>query len=470
MIGRVVGNYRLVERLGEGAMGAVYKGVDLMVEREVAIKMLRPEIARQPDIVGRFHAEAVTLAKLNHPNIATLYSFFREGDEFFMVMEFVAGRTLDAMIRERPPMLPERAVDIAVQVLDAVEHAHSLGILHRDLKPANIMLTSTHVKVTDFGIARALGQARMTREGNIVGTLEYLAPERIRGQEADIRSDLYSVGVVLYEMLSGRLPFERDTDYELMRAQLEEPPPTFSSLGQSSIPAPLEEVVLKALAKLPEQRFGTAGEFRRALGTVLGTEPAKRTRLAIEPVVAGKPTRLAVEPSMPPKAKAASAGTVKVATSAGKPRWLYYGGATVLAAALVMAVALLWGHWRPNTRAVNPASPPVTAQPSVSAGPSPQAGTVTPTGALPAELNPTPTIQKQFEEAPPLPPGTITVSKPTKIGKTKTAAKPTTAERRRAALKALDEDENTNSSANKKKKNDKKERDPRASSLDALQK
>ncbi len=466
MIGRVVGNYKLVGRLGEGAMGAVYKGIDLMVEREVAVKMLRPEIARQPEIVDRFHAEAVTLAKLNHPNIATLYSFFREGDEFFMVMEFVAGRTLEAVIQEGAAMPPEKAVAVTLQVLDAVEHAHSFGVLHRDLKPANIMLTSTHVKVTDFGIARALGHARMTREGNIVGTLEYLAPERLRGQEADIRSDLYSVGVVLYEMLSGRLPFERDTDYELMRAQLEEPPPTFSSLGKTSIPAPVEEVVLKALAKFPGQRFGTAGEFHRALGTALDTAPVKRTRLALEAVADGKPTRLTLEPSI--KAEALSPEPLPAGTPGGRPRWLYYGGATVLAAVLIVAVALFWRS-RAATQAIRPVAPAVTVQPSLPAAP-PAALTVTPPEPLPAELKPASSVEKLFKDSPPLPGRTAPSSRSSQARKTKPVAKATPEERRQAALKALGEDEAANSAEKEKKKTDEKKRDPRASSLDALQK
>jgi serine/threonine-protein kinase len=243
-----IGNYQLLQKLGEGGMGAVFKGVDLMVEREVAIKMLRPEIARQPEIVERFHAEAIALAKLNHPHIATLYSFFREGDQYFMVMEFVKGRTLEKVMRDAAIGM-EQAVAITSQVLEAVEHAHSLGILHRDIKPANIMLTEQgQVKVTDFGIARLLGTARMTREGCLCGTLEYLAPERIRGVEADIRSDLYSMGVVLYEMLSGRLPFEGSNEFELMRSHLEKPAPAFASLGVHTVPEQLEAAVFKALS------------------------------------------------------------------------------------------------------------------------------------------------------------------------------------------------------------------------------
>jgi len=468
MIGRVVGNYRLVERLGEGAMGAVYKGIDLMVEREVAIKMLRPEIARQPDIVDRFHSEAVTLAKLNHPNIATLYSFFREGDEYFMVMEFVPGRTLDAVIREGPAMPVERAIHIALQVLDAVEHAHSLDILHRDLKPANIMLTSTHVKVTDFGIARALGQARMTREGSIVGTLEYLAPERIRGQEADMRSDLYSVGVVLYEMLSGRLPFERNTDYELMRAQLEEPPPPFSSLGQVMVPSQVEEVVRKALVKLPEERFGSAGEFRRVLEAALETGPSKATRLAIEPIHEGKPTRLAEVKSVP--AQTVASFRDRLAALSRRPYWLY-GGAIVLAMALALAIALLRGGQRADVQAIQPTPPPAATQPTPQAAQAPPSGTVETSPGLPADFGPTPPIEDPFKDKPSSP-ATIVSSQPGSSESGKTAGKLTpAAERRKAALKALDEDQTgTKKNAKKKKNPDTAEPDRRSQSLDALQK
>ena len=168
MTPRTVGNYRLVEKLGEGGMGTVYLGVDVMLERKVAIKMLLPEIASQRDIVERFRAEAVTLARLNHPSVATLFNFFREGNQYFMVMEYVPGRTLETVIRETGALSVDRAVAVMCKVLDGIEHAHELGVQHRDLKPANIMLLdSGGVKVMDFGIARLLGAARMTRSGRI---------------------------------------------------------------------------------------------------------------------------------------------------------------------------------------------------------------------------------------------------------------------------------------------------------------
>ncbi|HKP84575.1 MAG TPA: serine/threonine-protein kinase, partial [Blastocatellia bacterium] len=182
MIGDVLGNYKVVEKIGEGGMGAVYRGFDVMLEREVAIKMLRPELASQPEVVERFRTEAITLAKLNHPNIATLFSFLREGEDYFMVMEFVRGETLDDAIRKFGAMSLERAIPLFCQALEGIDHAHRMGIVHRDLKPANVMLTeAASIKVMDFGIARVLGTARMTRQGNIVGTIEYMSPEQVRG-------------------------------------------------------------------------------------------------------------------------------------------------------------------------------------------------------------------------------------------------------------------------------------------------
>ena len=272
MIGNTVGTYKITEKIGEGGMGAVFKGVDLMLEREVAIKMLRPELASQPQVVERFRSEAVTLAKLNHPNIATLYSFIRQNNDFFMVMEFVRGQTLDDAIRQYGAMGWDRAIALFCQALEGIDHAHRIGIIHRDIKPANMMLTETgSIKVMDFGIARVLGSARLTRQGNIVGTIEYMSPEQVRGEESDARSDIYSLGILLYEMLTGRVPFESLSEFDLMKAQIEQaptPPRTFAA----HLPLPIEQAIMRSLAKKPGARFQTAGEFRSVLlGALAGT-------------------------------------------------------------------------------------------------------------------------------------------------------------------------------------------------------
>jgi len=269
MIGQVIGQYRLVEKLGEGGMGAVYKGIDTMVEREVAIKMLRPDIAGQPDLVERFRTEAIMLAKLNSPGIATLYNFFRQGEDYFMVMEFLAGRTLEQTLLNGGPMAWERGVPLFCRILQSIEPAHRAGILHRDIKPANIMLTDRGgVKVMDFGIARVLGAARVTRVGRVIGTMQYISPERIQGAEADIRADIYSLGVVLYEMLSCHLPFESVNDFEIMRSHIHAPPPALATYGVS-VPAGVERAIMKALAKRTPERFGSCSEMEAALWSAM---------------------------------------------------------------------------------------------------------------------------------------------------------------------------------------------------------
>jgi serine/threonine-protein kinase len=265
MIGHVVGSYKVTEKIGEGGMGAVFKGIDLMLEREVAIKMLRPELASQPQVVERFRSEAVTLAKLNHPNIATLFSFLRQGEDFFMVMEFVRGQTLENLIRRSGAMTCDRAIALFCQALEGIDHAHRMGIVHRDIKPANMMLTENGtLKVMDFGIARVLGTSRMTKQGNIVGTIEYMSPEQVRGQETDARSDIYSLGILLYEMVTGHVPFYSDSEFDLMRMQIEDAPRPPRMLS-ANIPHTVEKAIMRALAKKIEARFQSAADFRAAL-------------------------------------------------------------------------------------------------------------------------------------------------------------------------------------------------------------
>jgi serine/threonine-protein kinase len=265
MIGNVVGPYKITEKIGEGGMGAVYKGIDTMLEREVAIKMLRPELSRQPDVLERFRTEAVTLARLNHPNIATLYSFLQHEGDYFMVMEFVRGNTIESIIKNFGAIAYERAIPLFCQALEGIDHAHKQGIVHRDIKPANVMvLESGAVKVMDFGIARVLGSARMTRQGNVVGTVEYMSPEQIRGEDTEARSDIYSLGILLYEMLTGRVPFTSTSEYEIMKLQIEEAPPQ-PTLFVANLPLPVEQAIMRALAKKADARYQTAGEFRAAL-------------------------------------------------------------------------------------------------------------------------------------------------------------------------------------------------------------
>ncbi len=295
MIGQVFGNYKVTQKLGEGGMGEVFRGVDMMLEREVAIKFLRPELASQPQVVERFRSEAVTLAKLQHPNIATLYNFMRQGDSFVMVLEFVRGVTLDHVIQQRGAIPVESAIPIFCQMLDGIQEAHSEGIIHRDIKPANMMLTERGtLKVLDFGIARILGTARMTRQGNIIGTIEYMSPEQVRGFETDARSDIYSLGMLLYEMLTARCPFDIQNEFELMKAQIEQYPLPPRQLNPA-IPEVVEQAIWKAIHKDPAQRFQHAAEFRTFL---LNAGFAATGR--IEPLAVGDPNAFGTRPTSTP--------------------------------------------------------------------------------------------------------------------------------------------------------------------------
>jgi eukaryotic-like serine/threonine-protein kinase len=264
MIGTTVGKYRVVEKLGRGGMGTVYKAVDETLDREVAIKVLNPDLTDQA-VLKRFRAEAVTLARLNHPSIATIYELHQHGDDLLMVMEFVRGETFHDLSDRLGPLAPPQAAHLCMQVLDALGHAHRAGVVHRDLKPANVMITeSGAVKVMDFGIARVLGSEHFTHGGYMMGTPAYMAPEQVLGREIDGRADLYSVGVVLYRLLSGRLPFDADTAISMVQMQISEPPTPIASF-RPDLPQWCIAIVERALAKAPADRFQSAEEFRAAL-------------------------------------------------------------------------------------------------------------------------------------------------------------------------------------------------------------
>lgn len=261
----VAGHYRLDRLIGEGGMGEVWRGLDSALEREIAVKALRPELAAKPELVERFRTEAVALAKLGHPNIAAVYNFVRDGSAAYMILEFVHGASLDKVLVERGRMPWQEVAGIGVQALAGIGQAHRQGIVHRDVKPSNLMLTPDgRVKVMDFGIARMLERSRITRDGHWVGTIEYVSPEQIRGEEVDGRADLYSLGIVLYELISGRLPYDAKTDYERMRAHLERTPTSLSRLVPD-VPTGFVAVLDRALAKSPSARYADAAEFIEAL-------------------------------------------------------------------------------------------------------------------------------------------------------------------------------------------------------------
>ena len=265
MIGEIIDNYKIIKLIGSGGMGTVYLAEDIMLGRQIAIKMLHPELLFKKDIIERFKAEAKLLAKLNHPNIAILFNLIESSGNYFMIMEYVDGYSLETMLSGNGAIEVDEAIDIMVQALEGIEHAHHKQIIHRDLKPANLMINRDNiVKVMDFGIARALGSARLTREGSVVGTLEYMAPEQIQGFEGDVRTDIYAMGVVLYELLTGNVPYQSESDYDLMTKKLNQKPPKIRSFLHE-IPKSLEKVVMKSINKNPDLRFQSAGQFKDAL-------------------------------------------------------------------------------------------------------------------------------------------------------------------------------------------------------------
>jgi serine/threonine-protein kinase len=264
MVGQTVGKYRIVSHLGRGGMGTVYKAVDQTLDREVAIKSINSDLS-DPETLKRFRAEALALAKLNHPNIAMLFELTEHEGSMFMVMEFVRGETFEALSQRSGPLPVDYSRDLCCQVLDALGHAHRAGIVHRDLKPANLMLTDSGlVKVMDFGLARMLGTEHLTTDGFMVGTPAYMAPEQVLAEEIDGRADLYAVGVVLFRLLTAQLPFKADSGISMAHKQVHDAPTPVQQL-RTELPAAYGTIIGRALTKSPADRFQTADEFKSAL-------------------------------------------------------------------------------------------------------------------------------------------------------------------------------------------------------------
>jgi serine/threonine protein kinase len=253
--------YEVGRLLGAGGMAEVYEGRDRLLARRVAIKVLRAEYMGNPNFLPRFQRETQAAASLSHPNIVGVYDTGSGDGTHFIVMEFVDGRTLKDIIQAEGPLYPLRAAEICEDVCSALAAAHARGLIHRDIKPGNVMLTSAgHVKVMDLAIARAITSERIMQTGAAVDMVQYISPEQAQGQHVDVRSDIYSVGCCLYEMLTGTAPFTGATPVAIAYRHVREDP-TPPRMLNGDVPAPLEAICLKAMAKLPDHRYQTAAKL-----------------------------------------------------------------------------------------------------------------------------------------------------------------------------------------------------------------
>lgn len=286
--------YVLEDRIASGGMAAVWRARDDVLARPVAVKVLHEHLAQDSSFVERFRIEALAAARLAHPNIVAIYDTGHDDDQHFIVMEHCAGGTLSDLLKEDGPLAPERVASLGATICDALAYAHRNGVIHRDIKPANVLVSEHGVlKVTDFGIAKAaFSKKDLTTTGTIIGTVTYISPEQANGEEPDARSDIYALGIVLFELASGRPPFDAESDVATALKHVNEEPPSPRSL-RAGIPRSLEEIILKALAKDPADRYQSAEEMRSALrsrdsggSTQVIRRPAPKKRTAA-PAAAG---------------------------------------------------------------------------------------------------------------------------------------------------------------------------------------
>lgn len=268
MVGKQIGPYRIVEKIGQGGMGMVYKGIHTKLEQEVAVKVLSSQFSQDSNMRERFLKEAKIQAKFSHPNVVNILNYLEDDENIFLVMEYVKGETLENWLKRGGRLPIEKAISTSLCVLEALDFMHSKGIVHRDIKPSNIMFTDNgHVKVTDFGIAKVIGEHGQTKTV-MTGTYRYMSPEQILCEETGVASDIYSFGITLYEMVTGRVPFSGDSDYEIMKGHLEDKPLPPREIN-SKVSEEVGSVILKTLNKNAIDRYQKAKEVAEELRTAI---------------------------------------------------------------------------------------------------------------------------------------------------------------------------------------------------------
>jgi serine/threonine-protein kinase len=390
--------YHLTERIATGGMGEVWRAHDATLDRDVAVKVLRPDGSDNEAFVDRFRAEARHSGGLSHPNIGTVHDFGDDDGTAYLVMELLEGEPLSTIIRDRAPLPQDEVRDILVQTARALEAAHAAGVVHRDVKPANIVVNADgYAKLTDFGIARALNEAPMTQTGEVLGTPHYLSPEQAQGEPAGPLSDVYALAVVGYEMLTGRRPFSGDTMVTTALAHVSQPAPQLSD----EIREPLRTTVMAALAKNPTQRPASAAAFAQALSLPDGEVPehlVPGARSAVAPVVAGAPN-LAPDEALPtsvlvttPAEAALRVTESTVEHDTRRPAWLLPATGLVAVVVVLLAVLALGGRAGGSPGdATNPTpGSGVTTGATSSATTTAAPTSTTPTTARPAASRPQP--------------------------------------------------------------------------------